>query len=444
MGQPRQQAVLGILAMRANRVISRGELVDAVWGQDPPASAEGGIYTYVAGLRRVIEPNRSLRGPGRVLVSSGAGYVLHLVPGQPDAVAFEQDLGRARQLRKAGDAAGAEAALDSALSLWRGIAFAGVPGPFAETERIRLGELRSAAAEERADALLSLGRHEEVVPDLTAMVADHPLRERMRGLLMIALYRCGRPAEALRVFAEGRRVLAEELGIDPGGDLSRIHQQVLTADPALAVPEGPVVVAQMWGEAELAGAAGAGPAPDGGQRRPRPEDRPTPVPAQLPLDATGFSGRREELSILRAMLPAKSAASGETAASETGEAGQKDTALQDTALQDSAQTVPIVVISGTAGTGKTALAVRFGHQVAKRFPGGQLYVNLRGLDPSTPPMEPSEALRFFLDALGVPPHRIPPGTEARSALFRSLLDHRQMLIVLDNARDVAQVRPLLP
>ena len=176
------------------------ELVDAVWGQDPPASAEGGIYTYVAGLRRVIEPNRSLRGPGRVLVSSGAGYVLHLVPGQPDAVAFEQDLARARQLRKAGDLAGAAVALHSALWLWRGIAFAGVPGPFAETERVAAGELRSAAAEERADVLLSLGRHEEVVPDLTAMVADHPLRERMRGLLMIALYRCGRHAEALRVF----------------------------------------------------------------------------------------------------------------------------------------------------------------------------------------------------------------------------------------------------
>src|ERR1700749_916060 len=300
VGQPRQKAVLGILAMRANRVISRGELVDAVWGQDPPASAEGGIYTYVAGLRRVIEPNRSLRGPGRVLVSSGAGYVLHLVPGQPDAVAFEQDVGRARQLRKAGDAAGAVAALDSALSLWRGIAFTGVPGPFAETERVRLGELRSAAAEERADALLSLGRHEEVVPDLTAMVADHPLRERMRGLLMIALYRCGRHAEALRVFAEGRRVLAEELGIDPGGDLSRIHQQVLTADPALAVPDGPVAVAL---DGDAAG-PGAGPAPDGGPRRPRPADRPTPVPAPPPLDAQGFSGRREELRLLRAMLPA--------------------------------------------------------------------------------------------------------------------------------------------
>ena len=409
MGQPRQQAVLGILAMRANRVISRGELVDAVWGQDPPASAEGGIYTYVAGLRRIIEPNRSLRGPGRVLVSSGAGYVLHLVPGQPDAVSFEQHLGRARQLRKGGDAAGAAAELNSALGLWRGIAFAGVPGPFAETERGRLGELRSTAAEEQADVLLSLGRHEEVVPDLTAMVADHPLRERMRGLLMIALYRSGRHAEALRVFEQGRRVLAEELGIDPGADLSRIHHQVLTADPALnaaTVPDegaDPLITAL-----EL----------DDGNRRPRREVAAIPVPAQLPLDAQGFSGRHDELGILQDTLSARSAGPDET--------------------------VPIVIISGTAGIGKTALAVRFGRQVAKRFGDGQLYVNLRGLDPGTPPMEPAEVLRFFLDALGVPPHRIPAGTEGRAALYRSLLDGKRMLIVLDNARDVVQVRPLLP
>src|SRR5437773_2828085 len=170
------------------------------------------------------------------------------------------------------------------------------------------------------------------------MVADHPLRERMRGLLMVALYRSGRHAEALRVFAEGRRVLAEELGIDPGSDLSRIHQQVLTMDPALSVPNG-LAIRGAGGSApsdEDAG-AGAGPAPDGGQRRPRPEDRTTPVPAQLPLDATGFSGRREELSMLRAMLPA--------------EPGQQDSSQQDSSQQDSGQTVPIVVLSGTAGTG---------------------------------------------------------------------------------------------
>ena len=475
MGQPRQQAVLGILAMRANRVISRGELVDAVWGQDPPASAEGGIYTYVAGLRKLIEPGRSLRGPGRVLVSSGAGYVLHLVPGQPDAVAFEQHLVRARQLRKNGDPVGAVDALESALGLWRGIAFAGVPGPFAETERVRLAELRSGAAEERADVLLALGRHEEVVPDLTALVQDHPLRERMRGLLMIALYRSGRHAEALRVFQDGRRVLAEELGIDPGTDLSRIHQQVLNCDPALnlastATARGPAdtgaaggPAAQDQGSGRSARTAAAGTRPRGsdGSTLPSGTAGPAllpgagpgagpgsgpgagagagpgagtsrswgagpsgvPVPAQLPQDAPGFSGRHDELRTLHALLPA-------------APAGLTD--------GETAESVPVAVISGTAGVGKTALAIRFGRQVAKRFPDGQLYIHLRGRDPGTPPVEPSVALQFFLDALGVPPHRIAASTEERAALYRSLLDGKRMLIVLDDAISAAQVRPLIP
>jgi DNA-binding SARP family transcriptional activator/tetratricopeptide (TPR) repeat protein len=443
--------------MRANRVISRSELVDAVWGQEPPVSAEGGIYTYVAGLRRIFEPNRSLRGPGRVLVSSGAGYVLHLVPGQPDAVSFEQHLGRARQLRKAGDPVGAVAALNAALALWRGVAFAGVPGPFAETERVRLGELRSGAAEEWADVLLTLGRHEEVVPDLTAMVADHPLRERMRGLLMIALYRSGRHPEALRVFHEGRHVLAEELGIDPGSDLSRIHQQVLTSDPALDLGADD--------SRETATLVGTGAAPEGAEGQPAGQtpswddtDARTPVPAQLPFEAPGFSGRHEELGLLQAALPAKPPGPQETSPQETSsqetssqdadsqDADPQDDDPQDDDPQDSdpQDSVPIVVISGTAGSGKTALAVRFGRQVAKRFPNGQLYAHLHGLDPATPPAEPGEVLRFFLDALGVPPHRIPADLEGRAALYRSLLDGKQMLIVLDNARNAAQVRPLLP
>ena len=458
VGQPRQQAVLGILAMRANRVISRAELVDAVWGHDPPASAEGGIYTYVAGLRRIIEPGRSLRGPGRVLVSSGAGYVLHLVPGQPDAVAFEQQLARARQLRRSGDLAGTVKALEGALGLWRGVAFAGVPGPFAETERARLAELRSTAAEERADVLLALGRHSEVVPDLTAMVADHPLRERMRGLLMIALYRTGRQAEALRVFADGRRMLADELGIDPGSDLSRIHQQVLASDPALNLPAttaGRRAAAghqdrRSGGEPRAAngergqnGAAAAGrtrrrgsttgPRGSDGSSLPGPQAGPGsgatsswaagsggfPVPAQLPLDAQGFSGRQEELATLHAMLPPARPAGPD-------------------------EPVPVVIVSGTAGVGKTALAIHFGRQAAKRFPDGQLYVNLRGRDPGTPPVEPGEALRFLLDAFGVPPHRIVASTEERAALYRSLADGKRMLIVLDNASNAAQVRLLLP
>ncbi len=407
VGQPRQQAVLGVLALRANRVVSRGELIDAVWGQEAPPSAEGGVYTYVAGLRRIFEPGRSLRGPGRILVSTGAGYVLHLVPSQPDAVAFEHHLARARHLRKSGDVPGAVDALDAALGLWRGVqAFAGVPGPFAETERTRLGELRSAANEERADALLVLDRHEEVLADLTAMVADYPLRERMRGLLMVALYRSGRQAEALKVFAEGRRVLAEELGIDPGAELSRIHQQVLTSDPALN-PAPATAEADTAAPETAAIPAATVPAPAA------PADQSPPVPAQLPADAPGFSGRHEELGVLHGMLSRRGS-------------------------------VPIVAISGTAGVGKTALAVRFGRQVARRYPDGQLYLNLRGYDPALDAVMPSDALRFFLVSLGVPPSRVPADPEGRAALYRSMANGKRILIVLDNVTGAAQVRPLLP
>ena len=183
-GQPRQRAVLGVLATRANRVVSRGELVDAVWGYQPPASAEGGIYTYVAKLRCVLEPDRPRRdpdrprrAPARVLVSAGGGYMLRLDPGCLDSDRFEQCLGTARGLRASGDLAAAARAVDEALGLWRGLPFAGVPGPFAEAERSRLAELRTGAAEERADLMLAQGRAAEAVPDLTALVAKHPLRE---------------------------------------------------------------------------------------------------------------------------------------------------------------------------------------------------------------------------------------------------------------------------
>jgi DNA-binding SARP family transcriptional activator/tetratricopeptide (TPR) repeat protein len=438
LGQPRQQAVLGILAMRANRVISRSELVDAVWGHEPPSSAEGGIYTYIAGLRRVIEPGRSARGQGRILVSTGAGYVLHLVPGQPDAVAFEQHLSRARQLRKGGDPAGAVTSLDAALGLWRGVAFAAVPGPFAETERARLAELRSLAAEERADVLLALGRHEEVVPDLGAMVADQPLRERMRGLLMIALYRSGRQADALRVYQEGKRVLADELGIDPGLDLTRIHQQVTSMDPALnltGAPDGRDGAGAADGVAGTAPGSGNGAVPTprhgrqggpggqaaGGSGQPGawPGEQGAPLPAQLPLDPQAFAGRQDELRAMQAILPA----------ARRPRAGDS---------------VGVIVLSGTAGVGKSALAVHFGRQVAKRFPDGQLYADLRGGDPDRTPMTPAEALGFLLVGLGVPARRFGITAEERAAMYRSLVDGKRILVVLDNATNAAQVRPLLP
>ena len=240
-GQPRQLAVLGVLASRANRVVSRGELVDAVWGDNTPASAEGGVYTYVAGLRRVLEPDRAPRARSRVLVSAAGGYTLRISPGSLDASEFEECLTRARGLRTAGDAAGAARALDTALSLWRGQPFTGVPGPFAEAERRRLTELRTAAVEERANLMLAQGQPAAAIPELTALTAEHPLRERAHGLLMIALYQCGRQAEALGVFRDVRERLAEDLGIDPGIELTSIHQRLLAMDPALggAVPAEP-------------------------------------------------------------------------------------------------------------------------------------------------------------------------------------------------------------
>lgn len=394
-GQPRQLAVLGVLATRANRVVSRGELVDAVWGEQPPASAEGGIYTYVAGLRRVLEPDRPRRvpdrprrAPARVLVSASGGYMLRLDPGCLDSAQFEQLLSQARVLRAAGDLAPAEQAVTAALALWRGLAFAGVPGPFAEAERQRLGELRTGAAEDRADLLLALGRAAEAVPDLTALVAEHPLRERARGLLMIALYRCGRQAEALQAFHDARERLAEDLGIDPGDELTRIHRQLLAMDPALA---------------------GQG----GGETAVLPPQA-APPPAQVPPEAAGFAGRAAELRQLHAMLPV------------------------------TAGGAAVVVVTGTAGVGKTTLAVRFARQVAPRFPDGQLYVNLRGFDPSGAPTEPAAALRVFFEALGVPPQQVPDTLDAQTGLFRSLLDGKRMLLLLDNARATEQVRPLLP
>jgi DNA-binding SARP family transcriptional activator len=394
-GQPRQRAVLGVLATRANRVVSRSELVDAVWGHQSPASAEGGIYTYVAGLRRILEPDRPRRDPGRVLVSAGAGYMLRLGPDALDAVVFERDLGQARKLRAQGDLSASANMLDHALGLWRGMAFAGVPGPFADAERQRLAELRTAAAEERADVFIALGRHEEALPDLTVLVAEHPMRERSRGLLMIALYRCGRQAEALQAYRDARDALAEELGIDPGSELSRIHQQVLAMDPALDPPKAAVTAAA---------AAGQG-----------TEGREDGIPAQVPLEISGFTGRQSELGRLHSMLP--------------GTAGT---------------TIPVAVITGMAGIGKTALAIRFARQVLPQFPDGQLYVNLRGFDPSGLPLQPGDVLRRFCDALGVPPKRVPDAIEAQVGLFRSLLDGKRMLLVLDNARTTEQVRPLLP
>jgi DNA-binding SARP family transcriptional activator/tetratricopeptide (TPR) repeat protein len=453
-GQPKQLAVLGVLASRANRVVPLGQLIDAVWGDEPPATAEGGIYTYVAGLRRVLEPGRQggeagrpRRDQERVLVSAGGGYLLRLSDGALDAGHFEEQLARSRRLRASGDLGQAATVADAALSLWRGQPYTGIPGPFAAAERQRLAELRTTAIEERADLLLAQGQDAAAVPELTALVAEHPLRERARGLLMIALYRCGRQAEALRVFHDARQRLADELGIDPGTELTGIHQQLLVMDPALNAPAQPPAPPPAAGMTSLPSApASAGavpaarpqlPAADGGRGEPAaeapPADAPAPEPAdpaaggpgtspaQLPAGPASFVGRSAELGRLRELLPGATAGPG-----------------------GPPRVPPIALITGTAGVGKTTLAIRFARQAGPLFPDGQLYVNLRGFDPAAPPMSPGTALQWFFDALGVPPVNVPSALDAQSALLRTLLDGKRMLLVLDNAHDADQVRPLLP
>jgi DNA-binding SARP family transcriptional activator len=418
-GQPRQLAVLGVLATRANRVVSRSELVDAVWGSEPPATAEGGIYTYVAGLRRILEPDRprldperSRRAPDRTLASVGGGYLLRLEQGGLDAAQFEECLGRARDLRAAGDVRAAARIVDEALTLWRGLPFAGVPGPFAEAERQRLTELRTTAAEERADLMLQLGQAAEAVPALTALVAEHPLRERTRGLLMIALSRSGRLPEALRLFHEARQMLAEELGIDPGLELTMTHDRLLAMDPTI-IGQVPPFAAPVAATASATATATTAPGPESAPAA-------GTAPAQLPPEPPGFAGRTGELGWLHALLP------------DLADSGAGSAACR------------VALITGTAGVGKTTLAIRFARQAARRFPDGQLYVNLRGFDPASPPLAPGTALVGFFEALRVPPQHVPSGLAAQTALLRTVLHGKRMLLLLDNAHDAEQVRPLLP
>jgi DNA-binding SARP family transcriptional activator len=385
LGWPKQRAVLTVLLLNANRLVTRGAIVDGVWGEHAPASAVNLVHTYVRGLRRVLEPGRGPHEAAALLTGARSGYVLRLDADQLDLDEFQAMLSQARAYRAAGDPGGAARAYTAALALWGGPPFAGIPGPRAGAERTRLAELHLAAVEDQADVMLELGGHGELTGELGALAAEHPLRERIRALQMTALYRCGRQAEALAVYTDTRKLLAEELGIDPGPELQRLHQRVLAGDPMLAKHARP----------------GTG----------------FPVPRQLPSGPPHFVGRIAELRQL--------------------------TALLNTTV-DAGGTVVISAINGTAGIGKTALAVHWAHQVADRFPGGQLYVNLRGFDPTGAPVQPTEALRGFLGALGVPQERLPVTLNALAALYRSLLAERPVLVVLDNARDAAHVRPLLP
>jgi DNA-binding SARP family transcriptional activator/Tfp pilus assembly protein PilF len=397
IGAPRQRAVLATMAVQAGRVVSRDELVDALWGDDPPGSAANIVHTYVARLRRVLEPGRGPRAPGRVLIASPPGYLLCLDPGQVDAALFGRYLSQARESRLADRPDAAVESYDHALTLWSGPPLTGVPGPFAEMERVRLNEEYWTAVEDRAEAMLMTGRAADAAADLAGRVRDQPLRERLHGLLMLALYRAGRQAEALAVYRDARHLLAEELGLEPGPELQRLHQQILAGDDALTAAQtrtAPAAQAQVT----------------------------RVIPAQLPHGIGDFSGRRAELAELVALAPPV------TSGATTADRGA----------------VAISVIDGIAGVGKTALAVQAAHQITSRFPDGQLFLDLHGFTPGTTPMSPDEALGHLLRGLGADPRHIPSGIDEQAAMYRSMLAGRRALIVLDNADSVGQVRPLLP
>jgi DNA-binding SARP family transcriptional activator/Tfp pilus assembly protein PilF len=392
----KQRALLAALLLRANRAVSVDELTEALWGSGPPASARVTLQNYVKRLRKALGSTGDTR-----ITTVPHGYLIRVDADELDVSRFEAAQGRARIAARQDcfELAGAE--LRRALSLWRGEPLADVPSELLTLREVpRLTELRLHAVEELIRADLQLGHHAEVIAELRRLTSDHPLRERLHALLMLALYRDGQQAEALSAYQHARRALIEELGAEPGPELRRLEHQVLTADPALAGPAG----------AGQRGVAG-GPAGAFGRRAA------AVVPRQLPAPVGHFTGRARELGAL--------------------------TALLDQPGQTAQATVVISAIGGMAGVGKTALALHWAHRVAGEFPDGQLYVNLRGYDPGQP-VPPGDALAGFLSALGVPGQDIPPEPDERAAKYRSLLAGQKVLVLLDNAGSVEQVRPLLP
>lgn len=406
----KQRIVLGALLTQANRVVSCEQLAGAVWDGAVPAAARVTLRSYVKRLRQVVGPAVSAR-----IRTRDPGYWIEVEDGELDLIRFGKLCNSGGAAVRAGSWERAETDLAEALKLWRGPPLADIPSAALRRDEVpRLEQLWLQALEWRHEAQLNLGRHEEVVPSLQALVDQHPLRERFRAQLMLAYYRCGRQADALAAYQDARRALVGELGVEPGPELGSLQQRILAADPRL-LPPGPPG-SHLPGQ--LTERSGGPPEPTAASRGPgtaRPAAV-TPPPRQLPPAPRYFAGRVRELAALDRLLAQAAPAGG---------------------------TVVISAIGGAAGVGKSALALQWAHRVAERFPDGQLYVNLRGFDPSGAPVAPADAIRGFLDAFHVPPSAIPASSQAQAGLYRSLLAERRMLIVLDNARDPDQVRPLL-
>ncbi|WP_285513362.1 transcriptional regulator [Streptomyces sp. NBRC 14336] len=400
----KQRTVLAALLLAQGAVVTDERLTALLWGWQPPTTSTKQLYTYVSRLRtRLGDAVRLERGGRGYRVDTGEAFF--------DWAAFRGLAEAAGADLRAGRPAAAERRYAAALALWRGPAVTGVTEWFAEAEAPRLAEARLAAVEGHAEAALALGGHAEVVPALTREVLLHPLRERLRGLLMTALHRCDRRADALAVYESGRRLLAEELGIDPGPALRALHQRVLTGTLSEA-SEAVGAAVEGWGATGPGTVAGPEPTPAPEAPLPSayaqdPRDLPLAVPRQVPAAPADFTGRRGEVAeTVGALL------------------GRRD-----------------VLITGAPGSGKSALARYVAERCRDAFPDGLLHADLCS---AAPARAPYEILGRFLRALGVAPAGLPENLDERVQLYRTRTAGRRMLVVLDGADDDAQVRPLLP
>ncbi len=382
-----QERVLTTLLLEHGKVLPVSRLVETAWTDDPPPTASHQIRKSVADLRRRIP------GGAAVLVTDGPGYRAVVADDQLDLAEFGLLCEDARKAATTGRDVEAAARLRSALALWRGPVLSGEGGPVIEAASAVLEERRLGASERLLGLRLALGESAELVVDLRELIARHPLRETLRGQLMLALYRSGRQAEALEEYGRVRELLVEELGIDPGPQLTRIYEGILREDPAMA------------GVQQQAALPPAGPAV-----QPAAE-----APSTLPHDLADFTGRDRELTeVLRC-------------AREGGGAGTR-----------------IVVLDGMGGCGKTTLAVRAAHLLADEYPDGRLHIDLHGYTPGETAVSAAAALDGLLRTMGVPGDRVPEDLAGRTALWRATLTGKRLLLLLDNAADADNILPLLP
>jgi DNA-binding SARP family transcriptional activator len=395
-----QRILLATLAIDANRVVSADSLIENLWQTDDNRRWVKNLHTQIYHLRCRLSQLEPGNGKDRISTQP-PGYRLYLRDGERDLDVVNQHVTSARRALKSQDYPGAADLYRRALAIWRGRALGDVSAAsFMQAKADQLEELRLTIFEERFEAEMAMGLHNELVGELIGLAAQHPFRGRLCRQLMICHYRSGRQPDALRVYEKTRQMLADELGLDPSAELQKLHGEILTASPELFLPTPPPPDRMS--------------APD---RRPLKSRRREGAPRQLPAAVPCFVGRAAELQTLNTLLDRV----GEVPGSAT-----------------------ISAITGAPGMGKSALALHWAHRVADHFPDGQLYVNMRGSDTSAVPLSPDGALRRFLASLDVPDAEISPEMETLAAIYRTVMADRRMLIVVDDAKDSAQIRWVLP